>query len=950
VSNAPNIRDRLLSNTGLVLNGGKLYFYEAGTTTPQATYPTEADATAATNANDNPLVAVSTGQFPEYWWTPNTAYRVILKDSLDNTIFDADDLYAVTLDGDELSTHVYETSESPNKTGALGTGASDETTHVQAAIDRAVANSREGVVDLMGRYYRCDSALTMYSGLTLRNGTLDFSNATADQYMIALGTASSSVLLSSNLAPRAGQVVVASASGVSAGDYIHIREVSGANSIEGEICRVIAVSGTTLSIGGPFGTYTTAGAAVFRKITPVTDLRLENLTIIANPAASGTGRVVHIERCVRVDISNCTISGHKDAAIEVRGSVDVQVRGCSINQASGSTASTQMAFRIADSSRDVWVTDCAFSDHRGSRTARIGDITGGTLTSGNSNNVTVRGCSFIGAASSSGVHVADATYAVHIEDCKFLSSLTQNVAIKIEGCETTVSGCHFYGALSTAAIEAPFSTTRTAAARLRVVNNTFDGATRFLSVSLGAVTVDHLEICGNNDSEGAAGADGGMVIEANNASAVIENVVIANNSFGGIDNDGSISVIATTGSCRYVTITGNVAPSIIVTGNATNYIYSAVVSSNTLNLAETAGVAMLLTKVIKSTVNGNAIGGTTLGTGISVLNANDGATSVAISGNTIDPASWSSGVACIKVEDTDAVSITGNVCVGGSLTQGIYVYANATNITSCVVSGNIVYNASTSATDYGIHIRGSAAATAIFRATVTGNTVNTLCRALYFNGDIGGGVISGNVCESGGAINSVVYLNGRATGTVSNVAITGNTIREGVYGIELTNTSGVTWAGNSFTSQSTAAFLRDSSPGDDAGPLYTKTVSITATEIVGSAAGALNHADGVPLVDAVPGYVIEPVTVTVNYTYSTAVYTDGGNTHVMYVGAIAVSAATSMAVLWGNSSSTIRMLLPDDVARYVNLGLMLRCVTAITQPGTAAGSAVIKVTYRLIQV
>lgn len=62
----------------------KLYFYDTGTTTPKATYPTEADAAALTNANANPVVAGADGRFGEIWLV-DADYKVILKDENDVT-------------------------------------------------------------------------------------------------------------------------------------------------------------------------------------------------------------------------------------------------------------------------------------------------------------------------------------------------------------------------------------------------------------------------------------------------------------------------------------------------------------------------------------------------------------------------------------------------------------------------------------------------------------------------------------------------------------------------------------------------------------------------------------------------------------------------------------------------------------------------------------------------
>lgn len=50
--------------SGAALNGGQLFFYTVGTTTKTTTYPTAADADAATNANTNPVVLNANGRLP----------------------------------------------------------------------------------------------------------------------------------------------------------------------------------------------------------------------------------------------------------------------------------------------------------------------------------------------------------------------------------------------------------------------------------------------------------------------------------------------------------------------------------------------------------------------------------------------------------------------------------------------------------------------------------------------------------------------------------------------------------------------------------------------------------------------------------------------------------------------------------------------------------------------
>jgi hypothetical protein len=69
---------QFFDNNGAPLAGGLIYTYEAGTTTPQATYTTS----AGTIAHPNPIVLNSAGRVPggEIWLLP-TSYKFILQTS-----------------------------------------------------------------------------------------------------------------------------------------------------------------------------------------------------------------------------------------------------------------------------------------------------------------------------------------------------------------------------------------------------------------------------------------------------------------------------------------------------------------------------------------------------------------------------------------------------------------------------------------------------------------------------------------------------------------------------------------------------------------------------------------------------------------------------------------------------------------------------------------------------
>ena len=72
--------------------GYKIYTYEAGTSTPLATYPTYTDSVNQTNANTNPTVADSDGRVT-MWGSGTTAYKVVVKTAADVEVKTIDNVY-----------------------------------------------------------------------------------------------------------------------------------------------------------------------------------------------------------------------------------------------------------------------------------------------------------------------------------------------------------------------------------------------------------------------------------------------------------------------------------------------------------------------------------------------------------------------------------------------------------------------------------------------------------------------------------------------------------------------------------------------------------------------------------------------------------------------------------------------------------------------------------------
>ena len=84
---------QFLDNNGDPLSSGTVNTYEVGTTTNKATYPTLADAEAATNANANPIVLDSRGEAVICLTGPT---KFLVKDSDGNTIRTDDNYYPQT--------------------------------------------------------------------------------------------------------------------------------------------------------------------------------------------------------------------------------------------------------------------------------------------------------------------------------------------------------------------------------------------------------------------------------------------------------------------------------------------------------------------------------------------------------------------------------------------------------------------------------------------------------------------------------------------------------------------------------------------------------------------------------------------------------------------------------------------------------------------------------------
>jgi hypothetical protein len=109
--------EQFFDNNGTPLSGGKLYSYEAGTTTPQITYTTAAGNVAHTN----PIILNSAGRVAagQIWLTAGENYKFVLYTANDVLIASWDNITGI--DGTGIAANASNVAYDPAGTGAVAT-------------------------------------------------------------------------------------------------------------------------------------------------------------------------------------------------------------------------------------------------------------------------------------------------------------------------------------------------------------------------------------------------------------------------------------------------------------------------------------------------------------------------------------------------------------------------------------------------------------------------------------------------------------------------------------------------------------------------------------------------------------------------------------------------------------------------------------------------------------
>lgn len=141
----PTIRQRFFDQNGVPLVGGKVYFYEAGTSTPKDTF-TDVDGTIL---NTNPIILDANAECDV--WIGSGSYKIVLTDANDIQLWSRDNIRfpSQALFDHEADTEAHEAENityDPSVSNLLGTD-------VQAAIDEL----KEDIEDVQTA---ADAALT----------------------------------------------------------------------------------------------------------------------------------------------------------------------------------------------------------------------------------------------------------------------------------------------------------------------------------------------------------------------------------------------------------------------------------------------------------------------------------------------------------------------------------------------------------------------------------------------------------------------------------------------------------------------------------------------------------------------------------------------------------------------------------------------------------------------
>lgn len=133
---------QFFDSNGDPLNGGKLYTYEAGTTTNKSTYQDDAGA----SAHANPIILDSAGRVSAEVWGTTGAYKLKLDNSLDSSIWTRDDIVGFNDTAETSASEWIASGLTPTYIGATSFSFAGDQTTVYHAGRRLKITDNSGTV------------------------------------------------------------------------------------------------------------------------------------------------------------------------------------------------------------------------------------------------------------------------------------------------------------------------------------------------------------------------------------------------------------------------------------------------------------------------------------------------------------------------------------------------------------------------------------------------------------------------------------------------------------------------------------------------------------------------------------------------------------------------------------------------------------------------------------
>ncbi len=671
-----NPRQEIHNSSGTPYNGAKAYFYTTGTDDLKDVYTNE----GLSIAHANPVVADSAGHWASIYLNTDAAYKVVVKDSDDNTIYTDDPVRPVPLYSTfaALQTHGYRAANSPVRYGALGDGVADESSYVQSAITNAT-----GTVDLLGLTYKCDSQLTVPSNRRIINGVLDFSGCSAtDGFIKIAGSLGSTQGMSAVSAYSSSITSTLTPSGVSTNSLIRLQssDALGSGTGRAEFARVRSVSGTTINLSGLTEELAYTTSAAYAVVTPKERVVLEDLEI--RGALSGTRYGVYVSYGDKVAIRNCRFVSINTYAVWLQNAYDVKITDVQAENCAGCV--------FVDGAEHVVIRGLTYEGNAAGVRVKIGKAAGGVGQGIDIVSNDIRICDSGFHWWSTGTAIAAYLYSrnVVVDNCHIHGQFAPAILISASS-RFTVSKCNIAVGTSGQGIEIESSSGQTTKSIL-LLGNVINAPDNGIGILI----------------DPSAGTLSGIIISDNQIDAAAQGIWVNPSS---------------TPTIKFLRITNNL---VMTTGGYAMYIdgssasiQSVTISGNTTESTDTSNEAIYCIGGTFFVISGNHItkSGTSTMRGIDIFNINY----ISITDNLID----GDGPYGISYENAAAatvkgVNISGNVTKDG--TVGVQVYAGnaAAVIQGITVNGNNV----ASAGGRGIYLR-TIAGGKLYETAVVGNAL-----------------------------------------------------------------------------------------------------------------------------------------------------------------------------------------------------------------------------------